>query len=181
MRGIFRMAALLASLSPAFAEPTRDAVMAGAQRCYGLSDNHAWLECFYGSAEPMRTMLGLPPAPASQVRLVPPAGSVPPRPVISAAAPAQEHSGGFFEALLDSTRPVVSSMPMAGYRFARDRSFTVTLQDGSVWQQTPGDAVFASWKKPPETYLVTITGGTGSSYALKVKSQPGVTYRVARR
>ncbi|MDB5734322.1 MAG: hypothetical protein JWN16_959 [Alphaproteobacteria bacterium] len=177
---------VLMAVSPAFvtegwAEPTRDDVMAGAERCNGIAENRLWLDCFYGSAQPMRGLLGLPPAPASQVKLVPPAGAVPVRPVARAVAPPPEHSGGFFEALLGSTRPVVSNMPMAGYKFARDRTFTVTLQDGSVWQQTDSDSAFATWKKPPASYLVTINNSTGDSYALKVKSQPGVVYRVTKR
>jgi hypothetical protein len=181
MRNAVFLAALLATVSPAMAEPTRDAVMAGAERCYGLADNHAWLECFYGSAQPMRSVLGLPPAPASQVQLVPSAGAAPARPIARAAEPPAERSGGFFEALLESARPVVSNVPMASYRFDRDRTFTVTLRDGSVWQQAQGDAAFAAWKKPAASYLVTINTGTGDSFAMKVKSQPGVSYRVLRR
>lgn len=184
MRKIFLVAALLAVAVPALAEPTRDEVMAGAERCYGLADNRAWLDCFYGSAQPMRSMLGLPPAPASQVKLVPPAGAVPVRPaarVATAAPPPPEHSGGFFADLIGSTQPVVSNMPMASYKFNRDRTFTVTLQDGSVYQQMEADTVFATWKKPPSSYLVTINNSTGNSYALKVKGQPGISYRVLRR
>ena len=47
MRKIFLMAAMLAAfVSPASAEPTRDEVMAGAERCYGIADNRTWLDCF---------------------------------------------------------------------------------------------------------------------------------------
>ena len=45
--------------------------MFGAQRCAGIADDRTWLDCFYGSAQPMRAQLGLPPAPANQQRLVP--------------------------------------------------------------------------------------------------------------
>ena len=38
----------------ALAEPTRDEVMSGAARCAGIADNRTWLDCFYGSAQPMR-------------------------------------------------------------------------------------------------------------------------------
>jgi hypothetical protein len=184
MRKIFLIMVIAAS--PAFvtevwAEPTRDEVMAGAERCNGIAENRLWLDCFYGSAQPMRGLLGLPPAPAGQVKLVPPAGAGPARPVARAPEPPPERSGGFFEALLGSTRPVVSNMAMTGYKFARDRTFTVTLQDGSVWQQVEGDTAYAAWKKPPASYLVTINNSTGGSFAMKVKSQPGVTYRVTKR
>ena len=53
----------LVAVYPARAEPTRDAVMDAAQRCEGIPDNRVWLDCFYGSAQPMRTALGLAPAP----------------------------------------------------------------------------------------------------------------------
>ncbi len=183
MRAIFLMAGLVSVAVPAFAEPTRDAVMAGAERCDGIADNRVWLDCFYGSAQPMRGLLGLPAAPASQVRLVPPAGSVPQRPAahVAAAAPPPEKSGGFFEALLGSTRPVVSNMAMTNYKFDRNRTFTITLQDGTVWQQMESDLVFASWKKAPSAYLVTINTSTGNTFALKVKGQPGIIYHVTRR
>src|SRR5438046_2723411 len=64
-----------ASISPALADPTRDAVIDGAVRCEGIPDNRVWLDCFYGSAQPMRTLLGLMPAPESQTRLVPAPGA----------------------------------------------------------------------------------------------------------
>jgi len=84
----FRIAALLvlgtlAGLVPAVAGPRED-VMSGAQRCAGITDNRVWLDCFYGSAQPMRAILGLPPAPVSQQRLVPPAA--PAAPVYAAPA-----------------------------------------------------------------------------------------------
>ncbi len=60
-----------AGLAPAAADPRQD-VMSGAQRCAGIADNRVWLDCFYGSAQPMRALLGLPPAPINQQRLVPP-------------------------------------------------------------------------------------------------------------
>src|SRR5258708_30676962 len=60
---------------PALAEPTREAVMDGAARCEGIPDNRVWLDCFYGSAQPMRALLGLAPAPETQTRLVPGPGA----------------------------------------------------------------------------------------------------------
>src|SRR4051812_33095900 len=90
-------AILLIAVHPALAEPTRDAVMDAAGRCEGIPDNRVWLDCFYGSAQPMRTVLGLAPAPDSQTRLVPArgvayGGAAPAR----RAAPVREKSGGFF-------------------------------------------------------------------------------------
>jgi hypothetical protein len=80
---LFGTVAVSLLASPAFADPRSD-VMAGAQRCAGIADNRTWLDCFYGAAQPMRAILGLPPAPVNQQRLVPPALGAP---VYSAPSP----------------------------------------------------------------------------------------------
>ena len=159
----------------------RDAVLAGAARCAGIADNRTWLDCFYGSAQPMRSLLGLPPAPAAQIQLVPAPILVPvrrPAPApVTAARPKQD---GFFASLLGSTKPMISDMPMAEYRFARDRTFTVTLKNGDVYQQEESDLVFAKWTEAPASYRVTITAST-DKYILRVKGEPGVNFRVHRK
>jgi hypothetical protein len=68
---------LLAAL-PAEARP-RDDALAGAFRCAVISDARAWLDCYYGAAQPVRAGLGLAPATAAQVKLAlaPPAGGAP--------------------------------------------------------------------------------------------------------
>jgi hypothetical protein len=76
MRGTLVLLGLVLFSPIALADPARDEVMSGAARCAGLTDNRAWLDCFYGSAQPMRALLGLPPAPLTQVKLVPPPGAV---------------------------------------------------------------------------------------------------------
>jgi len=65
---------LLAAL-PAAARP-RDNALAGAFRCAVIGDARAWLDCYYGAAQPVRAGLGLAPALAAQVKLAlaPPAG-----------------------------------------------------------------------------------------------------------
>ena len=73
---LFGIVAVSVLAGPALADPRQD-VIAGAQRCAGIADNRTWLDCFYGSAQPMRAALGLPPAPANQQRLVPPGMAVP--------------------------------------------------------------------------------------------------------
>jgi hypothetical protein len=67
---------------------TRDDVMYGASRCGGIQDNRAWLDCYYGAAQPMRAELGLTPAPLSQQNLVPAAIPGVPAPQSHAATPA---------------------------------------------------------------------------------------------
>jgi hypothetical protein len=164
---------------PAAADPMRDAVLAGAARCESMPDNRTWLDCFYGSAQPMRSLLGLPPAPAAQVQLVPSPILAPVRRPASGAA-ARPKQDGFFASLLGSTKPMVSDIPMADYRFAPDRTFTVTLKNGEVYQQKESDLVFAKWTKPPASYRVTITAAA-DEYVLKVKGEPGVSFHVRRK
>jgi hypothetical protein len=68
--------ALLPSLvSPAHARP-RDEVMSSAFRCGVIAEGRKWLDCIYGSAQPIRGALGLPAVTQTQAHLVaaPPAG-----------------------------------------------------------------------------------------------------------
>jgi hypothetical protein len=69
---------LLLAATAAQARP-RDDALAGAFRCSVIADSRQWLDCYYGSAQPVRAGLGLAPALATQVRLAsaPPAGGAP--------------------------------------------------------------------------------------------------------
>lgn len=71
------VAAVLAAL-PAEARP-RDDALSGAFRCAVIADSRAWLDCYYGSAQPVRAALGMPSALPGQVKLAaaPPSGGVP--------------------------------------------------------------------------------------------------------
>lgn len=73
------IAVMGASALPAAARP-RDEAMSGAFRCAAIGDLRAWLDCFYGAAQPVRAALAMPPAPQAQLALVakPPTGAVPP-------------------------------------------------------------------------------------------------------
>jgi hypothetical protein len=50
--------------------------MVGAFRCAVVADARQWLDCYYGAAQPVRALLGLPPAMTGQTRLAmsPPSG-----------------------------------------------------------------------------------------------------------
>ena len=160
----------------ALADPTRDAVMLGAGRCEGIPDNRVWLDCFYGSAQPMRSLLGLSPAPDGQTRLVPGPGAAyggTPR-----RAPVSRESGGFLSALIGNTKPIASDMAMTAYGFGRDGRFTVTMADGHVWQQAESDILRAKWKKPAQSYKVTINNSSATDlYNMRVS---GENYKVVR-
>jgi hypothetical protein len=71
-------AVAIGCVAPAQARP-RDDVLAGAFRCAVIADSRAWLDCYYGAAQPVRAALGLPPALATQLKLAtsPPAGGQP--------------------------------------------------------------------------------------------------------
>ena len=162
----------------AVAEPTRDEVVSGVARCAGIADNRTWLDCFYGSAQPMRATLGLPPAPPAQIKLVPPPGAAYLSPDTNRYAPPQK-SRGFLADILGSSKPVASDVPMESYKFARDGTFTVVLKNGQTYRQEESDLVFAKWNRPAGTYLVTIISAS-ENFVLKVKDEPGVTFHVRR-
>jgi hypothetical protein len=177
------LAGLVLLTQGALAEPTRDEVMSGAARCAGIADNRTWLDCFYGSAQPMRTILGLTPAPPGQVKLVPPPGAgylspeAPRSPATSVPAP--EKSRGFLADLLGSPKPIAANVPMTSYKFGRDGKFTVVLRNGETYRQEESDVVTAGWNRPASTYLVTIVAAA-DKFILKVKGEPGVIFHVRR-
>lgn len=81
MRPLFWFTALLIAalaIAPAQARP-RDDVLSGAFRCAVIADSRAWLDCYYGAAQPVRAALNLPPALPAQIKLAasPPAGGTP--------------------------------------------------------------------------------------------------------
>lgn len=169
---------LAAGLGEAAAQAgTREDVLSGAVRCGAIADDRAWLNCFYGSAQPMRSQLGLPPAPASQTALVP--ALLPSAPATSqAAAPVKSaETQGFWGRMLGG-QAVLSKIPASSYSFDRQGSFTVTLANGQVWRQQDNDEV-AHWSKPARDYLVTVTKGALNSYNLGVSGDSN-TYKVQR-
>jgi hypothetical protein len=181
MRRVFVISGLMALVPlSAWAEPTRDEVMAGAERCDGIADNRVWLDCFYGSAQPMRSLLNLPPANPAQVRLVPPPGAEPRRIPASAALRQTERSGGFWSDVVGSTRPEASNIAMTKYEFDRSGAVTVTLADGQIWRQLESDLVRARWNKPAGSYRVTVAAGLGDTFDLKVNGEKGTIYRMRR-
>jgi len=178
MRGWLVLLGLVLFSPIAVADATRDEVMSGAARCAGLTDNRMSLDCFYGSAQPMRALLGLSPAPLAQVKLVPPPGAVYASAETIKRAPA-EKSGSFVADILGSSKPLASNVPMASYKFGRDGKFTVVLKNGQTYRQEEYDMVLAKWNRAPDTYLVTITAAS-DKFVLKVKGLPGVAFRVRR-
>ena len=143
-------------------------------RCDGIADDHAWLDCFYGAAQPMRARLGLSPAPEFQTRLVPP-----PAP---GAAPRDAGTGaGGRLSFRCGRRRMMSkrTSTMTAYNFDRAGLFTVTLADGSVWQQLPNDGIRAGWRGAANGYVVTVSQGALGATSLTIAGT-GVRYKVKR-
>jgi hypothetical protein len=175
----FFIGLILVTWSAAAMAGTRDDVMSGAMRCGGIADDRTWLDCFYGSAQPMRRQLNLPPAPASQTVLVPaaPAGDTG-KPIAAVSAPvSQARRSGFWDGILGGA-VVVNAIPAKEYSFDRDGYFTITLADGEVWRQVD-DSSHARWREPASHYLVTIRQGALNSNNLKVPDD-GQIYKVRR-
>lgn len=167
----------LALVHTALAAP-RDDVRAGSSRCDAIADDRAWLDCYYGAAQPMRAKLGLPPAPATQTLLVPPPMPGAPPAAVAARTPPPEPPDAvdtFFHKLL-SHENVKAEAPtrMASYSFDKSGFFTVTLANGEVWRQSSVDSVQANWKGRPASYVVTIVPGP------KMNVGPHETYVVER-
>ena len=63
--------------------------------------------------------------------------------------------------------------------FDRYGIFTITLENGQVWQQLSGDDVLARWNQPASRYMVNISSGALGSYNLQVRNSPGL-FKVRR-
>jgi hypothetical protein len=164
--------ALLAA-GPAIAGPRED-TLAGISRCAALPDDRTFLDCIYGAAQPIRARLGLPPAPANQVRLVPPAASsfpqsaMPPQAGTMQSTRAAGNSGGILGGLFGG-----DSLHMATYSFDRQGLFTITLSNGEVWRQDPNDTNYAHWSGKASDYPMTLVSGEFGKSRLDVRGEPG--------
>lgn len=173
------VAIVLAAASSPAAAGTRDDILSRAARCGTITDDHTWLNCYYGAAQPMRAQLGLPPAPESQTLLVPSSNAVPTAPAAPSAVAAQPRRDGGFFADLFGGAAVLSRVPATAYSFDQHGIFRLTLSDGSVWQQEEGDDSFASWRQPASRYVVSIRTGSLGSYNLQVQGD-NKSYKVRR-
>jgi hypothetical protein len=182
-------AGLAALAAPAAADPTRDDVLANLQRCAGFTDNHTWLNCYYGAAQPMRAELGLAPAPDSQVSLInsAPVPQAPPMRSASAATPSKSGAGWFsgigdiFDLNTNSSADSdfgSGATRLVSYSYGKDGLFTATLADGEVWTQSPYDDLRAHWSGPATGYTVMVSADMMGSHTLKVKGDHD--YRVIR-
>lgn len=174
-RGLVVGGLLLAAAMPVQAA-TRDDIYRSLQRCDVIKDNRGWLNCLYGAVQPMRAELALPPAPDSQVRLVPQTGSALPAPR-PAARPKPEEDD--FLSRFIGGKKSGETLLFKAYRFGGDGRFTVTLGNGEIWQQSEDDNRLAHWKAAPDRYFATISYGQAGAGVLKIRGEAG-TYRVRK-
>jgi hypothetical protein len=147
---------------------TREDIYQALQRCNAAGDNRVWLDCLYGAVQPMRAELGLPPASANQVKLVPQSGEGSTGP----GAVAPQKQGGFLSYVLGG-KPQVNATMLRSYNFDGEGRFTVTLANGQVWRQVDDDRKLATWKADPAHYQVAIRTGALGSNILEVQGEPG--------
>jgi hypothetical protein len=172
----FYLLPLLAIIAgPALAGP-REETMSGISRCATLPDDRGFLDCIYGAAQPMRTRLGLPPAPASQQRLVPPAYAAP------VAAPRTT-----MRTRKDSTSTlgnILGSNPTPGwlesFSFDGRGLFTVTLSNGEIWRQDPSDPARAHWNGRASDYGIKLAKDTGGRSGQLFVRGDAPLYRVVK-
>jgi len=156
---------------------TRGDVLSGIARCGAINDDHAWLNCLYGAAQPMRSHLGLPPAPPSQTSLVPvPSAAAPRFPTVAPNISRPKESPGFFARMLGGA-PVITNVRLTDYFFNSQGFFVVTLANGQVWEQQDGP--LAHWRGPAAQYVVSIERGAIGSYNLTM-GQDSALYKVHR-
>jgi hypothetical protein len=178
-------AVLLTGLVHPVQADTRSNILATFNRCGVFSDDRTWLNCIYGAVQPMRTQLGLPPAPASQTNLVPgdiptsqtpspPSPSLPPPPAVR-----QQNSGGeSFTSFLMGGQPVLTNMSLTAYSINKDGLFTVTLANGEVWYEVEGGPL-AHWHGPASHYRASISKGSLDSFNFIIVGE-GIQYKVRR-
>ena len=161
---------------------TREDVMAAMQRCSAMPDDRTWLDCTYGAQQMMRAKLGLPPAPAYQQRLVPPAPSSAPLARIGtgqlASTPPPTHRRGSFWQVLGGSAPPVAVSSVSSVTYDDRGAFIATLENGQVWRQSDADEM-------PKPHLrvgikVTIMPGALWSYNLRSEDNPH-SYKVERQ
>jgi hypothetical protein len=151
--------ALVFAASPALAGPRED-VYSASLRCSAIADDRAWLDCYYGAAQPMRGQLKLPAAPAAQTALIPP--------VIDAdglrqqqarAVPEKEGVIGQTLGYLAGGAAVISNVAVTSSEPGQPTGFTVTLANGQVWRQTDEQVRLVRWRGGPGAHRVTVWKG----------------------
>ena len=187
MRNLLIAMAAGAALAPtlAFADARED-VVAGLTRCAALADDRQWLDCYYGAAQPMRSQLGLSPAPQAQLKLLEAQPRTAPLPLPATVSRAAARTGpppmpkrtGVLN--MWGGDDIVNNSPIQSYEVT-GKGFVVTLNDGQVWSQTEDDASKrpVRWRQPASAMRVTISQGAMGTFNL-VLGDENRSYKVRR-
>jgi hypothetical protein len=184
LRRIFLVATMsLAAVSPAAAE----SLQAQLGRCVRITGLLQRLACYDGVVKDAGISAPVParPAPASPYASIPPAPvpAITAAPALASAAPVAPPAAPSFgseslprarTAPSASARSIVAAV--AGLTFDGTGHFTVTLDNGQVWRQVPGDMAIL---RQTQVGSVRIARSVFGSYDL---SLPGLhaSYRVVR-
>jgi hypothetical protein len=153
---------------PVYDANIRVSVLSAAVNCENLDDDRNWLNCYYGSTDPMRVKLGLKP--------LSPNGAYPASPV-QPRAPTGLTVSNDTAALAGRTSipannpihfPLVSQVK--SYSFNQLGMFTVALTNGQVWRQLSGDTNYA--RSLIANDVITISRGAFGSYNLRFGKHP---------
>jgi hypothetical protein len=142
----------------------RVSVLSAAVNCAKLEDDHKWLNCYYGSTDPIRLRLGLQPISPTAPSPVPlPQPDTVAAPAMSnvmaaAAGPAVATANG------PTRYPVVSRVK--SFSFNQLGVFTIALDNGQTWRQLAGDTNNAGHIGANE--VITISRGAFGSYNLRI-------------
>ena len=166
------------NLPPAESQVRND-VMSAVLRCYAISADRQWLDCYYGAAQPVRARLGLSPGPQTPALNITeaPIQSAVPRNGPDLTSEDQFGMAATPRGMGRSVNHITSRM--TSYSFSPFKIFTVALSNGQVWRQLSGDSNYAHWAKPAAAYMVTIGHGSFGSFNLQVKDIPGI-FKVER-
>ncbi len=146
----------------------RVAVLSAAVNCRYLDDDRNWLNCYYGSSDPMRVRLGLQPLSLGGV-----SSALPAQPGVAAELAMSSNMASALRRPLKPPNtpirfPVVSQVK--SYSLNQLGMFTVALTNGQTWRQISGDTNYVGRIGANE--MVTISRGAIGSYNLRIGKHP---------
>lgn len=172
MKTAFLIFAGFVALATAAEAQTLDQQMA---RCMAMTGTLQRLACYDAAAHGAGVSPAPRPTSAASAYAPPPAG-VPPAQTFASAPPASGLGSERLPATVARQNSQSLVAAVSEIRFDGYGRFTVTLANGQVWRQLPGDETFL---RNPKITQVKITRGAIGSYDLAV---PGLhsSYRVTR-
>jgi hypothetical protein len=142
----------------------RVSILSAAISCRNLGDDRKWLNCYYGSSDPMRLRLGLQPISHD----VPP----PSLPATGGLAVASKTAAApplpLRPANESSRFPLVSQVK--SYSLDQQGIFTIVLANGQIWRQLSGDTNNVRHLSPNDAII--ISRGAFGSYNMRIGKHP---------